>query len=399
MTRQPQLRILADDLTGALDSAAAFDGEVPVYLDAPPPMAAAARVSVVATATRDIAPDALDFALAPSLPWLADAAVAFKKVDSLLRGNTFAECAHVAAAGGFDRLVFAPAYPKQGRLAIGGRAVVMQPGDAGATPRPIGERSIAESFAALPAALTNKALTKSAPMKALRTALTVPDVHSDDDLLRLARGALQPASGERVLWCGSAGLAQALATVLGWRAAAAPATAAASAPCLLPYLLPCVLVSASQHPVVRGQWQRLAAAEPSAVYSGRGEGLALDAALTAMQQPTFDLALLDLSPAQPLSTEQAAALLAQQIDAIAQRAPRPGTLLVIGGDTLRALCRATGAYALVARAGLREGWGCARLVGGVWDGITCHSRSGAFGPPDDLVSMATLRARITRRPQ
>ena len=31
-----KVRILADDLTGALDTAAAFAGEVPVYLDAPP---------------------------------------------------------------------------------------------------------------------------------------------------------------------------------------------------------------------------------------------------------------------------------------------------------------------------------------------------------------------------
>jgi uncharacterized protein YgbK (DUF1537 family) len=153
-----------------------------------------------------------------------------------------------------------------------------------------------------------------------------------------------------------------------------------------------LLVSASHHAVVRGQWQRLAAARPTSIYSGRGEGLSLDAALAAMQAP-FNLALLDLSPVEPLTAEQAASLLARQIDAIAQRAPRPGTLLVVGGDTLCALCRATGAYALVARAGQREGWGCARLVGGSWEGITCHSRSGAFGPPDDLLAMCGLVAR------
>jgi D-threonate/D-erythronate kinase len=359
------LRILADDLTGALDSAAAFAGEVPVYLEAPPVMDDGAPLSVVATATRDIAPAALDFALAPSIPWLAAAGVAFKKVDSLLRGNTFIECAHVAREGRFDRIVFAPAYPKQGRLAINGRAVVLQPGDASAAPKPIGERSIAESFGAL------------------KMPLSVPEVRSDDDLLRVAQGAID-SPGERVLWCGSAGLAQAMATVLERRASEArpmPATPA-----------PCMLVSASHHPVVRGQWQILAAARLPAVFSGRGEGLPLDAALNAMQAP-FDRALLDLSPAEPLTAEQAATLLAQQIDAIAQRAPRPGTLLVVGGDTLRALCRATGAHALVACVGAREGWGCARLVGGRWDGTTCHSRSGAFGPPNDLLAMCGLVAR------
>lgn len=359
------LRILADDLTGALDSAAAFAGEVPVYLDAPPTSGDAAAVSAVATVTRDIAPAALSDALAASLPWLAGAGIAFKKVDSLLRGNTFVECALIARAGGFDRMVFAPAYPGQGRLTIDGHPCVRQPGAADATPQPIGERSIAECFAGLP------------------MPLSVPEVRSDEDLLRVARSAVD-IGAERVLWCGSAGLAQAFASVLDRRAAAATPPPLAADPVLL--------VSASHHAVVRGQWQRLAAAGLRAVHSGRGEGVALDVALASMQSP-FELALLDLSPAEPLSAAQAAALLAQQIEAIAARAPRPGALLVIGGDTLRALCRATGAQALVARTGAREGWGCARLVGGRWDGTVCHSRSGAFGPPDDLLAMCGLVVR------
>ena len=68
------LRLLADDLTGALDSAAAFGAGWPVQLDYPPSgVDEGAEVSVVATATRDIEPAALPEALAPSLPWLAGA--------------------------------------------------------------------------------------------------------------------------------------------------------------------------------------------------------------------------------------------------------------------------------------------------------------------------------------
>ena len=103
-----EMHILADDLTGALDTAAAFAGEVPVYLDVPAAVdVLPCPVSAVATATRDVPADSLPRLLAPSLPWLVDAELAFKKVDSLLRGNTFAECAHVARAGGFERIVFA----------------------------------------------------------------------------------------------------------------------------------------------------------------------------------------------------------------------------------------------------------------------------------------------------
>jgi uncharacterized protein YgbK (DUF1537 family) len=332
-----KLRILADDLTGALDSAAAFAGEVPVHLDAPSGGDDPAPVSVVATATRDVAPDALPSMLEPSLDWLRGADVAFKKVDSLLRGNTYAECAWLARQGGFERIVFAPAFPKQGRSTVDWRAWVTQPGSS--LPQPIGERSIADAFAGLD------------PPE-----VWVPDVRSDDDLRRVAALSTR-GSSRRWLWCGSAGLAQAFASVHGIQA---------RVEAFAPAALPLMLVSASHHAVVRRQWVRLEAAAPSLP----------------------GLVTFDLSPAERLSPEQAAALLARQAEAIARHDPEPATLIVVGGDTLRALCRATAAQSLRARASPRPGWGRARWVGGRWDGVDCHSRSGAFGADDDLLSIA-----------
>ena len=328
------LRILADDLTGALDSAATFAGEVPVFLDAPH-ASDASPVSVVATATRDVPAAEVPALLAPSLGWLRGADVALKKVDSLLRGNTFAECAQVAQ--GFTRVVFAPAFPQQGRLTRDERAWVEQPGSS--APQPIGERSIAEAFAGLPVAN-----------------LWVPDVRSDDDLRRIAALSLRESSRDW-LWCGSAGLAQALAEVHELRSAGA-------AP-IVPSTPPVVLVSASHHAVSRRQWARLRAAVA----------------------PSADLALFDLSPAERLSPTLAAELLERQTGEIAAGAVRPAALLVIGGDTLRALCRASGAMSLLAQASPRAGWGRARLVGGRWDGVPVFSRSGAFGNDEDLVEI------------
>ncbi len=328
------LRILADDLTGALDSAATFAGEVPVFLDAPG-APEGSGVSVVATATRDMPAAELPALLAPSLPWLRGADVAFKKVDSLLRGNTFVECAHVAS--GFDRVVFAPAFPQQGRLTHDGRAWVEQPG--ASMSQPIGERPIAEAFAGLPL-----------------PEVWVPDARSDDDLRRIAALSLQEAS-RGWLWCGSAGLAQALAEVHGLRSAGA-------AP-IVPSAPPVMLVSASHHAVSRRQWARLRGAVA----------------------PSADLALFDLSPAERLSPTQAAELLARQTGEIAAGPVRPATLIVVGGDTLRALCQASGARSLLAQASPRAGWGRARLVGGRWDGVPVFSRSGAFGDDEDLVEI------------
>ena len=85
---------------------------------------------------------------------------------------------------------------------------------------------------------------------------------------------------------------------------------------------------------------------------------------------------------------QAATLLHAQSRAIAAHAPRPRTLVVVGGDTLLALCQALGATGLQSEVALpRAGWGCARMLGGRWDGLVCHTRSGAFGGPQDLLEV------------
>ncbi|HMZ01725.1 MAG TPA: hypothetical protein PLU79_18900, partial [Burkholderiaceae bacterium] len=98
-------------------------------------------------------------------------------------------------------------------------------------------------------------------------------------------------------------------------------------------------------------------------------------------------ALLDLSPPTMRPAAEAAALRDRGLAAIARQAPRPGWLVVIGGDTLLGLCQATGARGLIAARGLRPGWGQARWLGGAWDGVVCHSRSGAFGGDEDLVAL------------
>ena len=352
-----KLRLLADDLTGALDSAAAFAGDVPVHLDAPPADDANA-IGVVATASRDVAPASLPTVLTPSLGWLRGADIAFKKVDSLLRGNTFVEVAWLARSGGFARTVFAPAFPQQGRLTVDGRLWLAPSAQRGA--QCVSELSMAER-------LTNLGVPEP----------WVPDVRSDDDLQRIAALSLHSDS-RHWLWCGSAGLAQALARAHGLAASPAPLQAAPS---------PLLLVSASHHEVVRRQWAVLHTALPDVPLAVRGDAKMIDAVLSALRRPC-KAALLDLAPANPLSSAaEASALLARQLDVVVASAPRPGALIVMGGDTLRALCRATGARSLLSQASPRPGWGRARWVGGCWEGVECHSRSGAFGADDDLLSM------------
>jgi uncharacterized protein YgbK (DUF1537 family) len=318
-------RILADDLTGALDSAAAFTGaqDVPVFLKSPN---SPASIQAWATGSRDVPAASLPGVLHACLPWFtAPGTLAFKKVDSLLRGNSFAEVAWLLRHGGFDGVVFAPAYPAQGRLTQGGQ-------------HRVGSETL-DLHAALAAVGVN---IHSGSVR-------VPDVLCDADLDRLAR---HPAP--RWLWCGSAGLAWALAR----QGQHAPTQSAPSTPGLTH------TITASRHPVLRGQ--------------------------------IGGLDLHDLSHPAPLPAAEAQALLQQRAQALVHTLPRPDNLVVVGGDTLLALCQAAGIHSLQAGSSPRSGWGRATLLGGPWHGVACYSRSGAFGAPDDLSALlAMLTAKET----
>ncbi len=420
LPRPLSLRLLADDLTGALDSAAAFAGAIPVHLDPPPAAAAAAAVTAtatsavseapcgpveaLATATRDIPQAELPAALACAIAWLQGADIAFKKVDSLLRGNTFAEAVHIARAGGFDEVVFAPAFPAQGRLLLDGRLCLRPPGQTGGNATADDGPDCRAAFAAL--GLPGHGIS-----------LTLPELRSDADLREIARGALLPTPRRR-LWCGSAGLAQAMAHAMAQSMAQAmtlepdgaatdahtpdahtPGSTPLDVPAECELTLsagPTLLLTASHHPVLRQQWQRLRQARPQALAGGRSPEptpAELLAALAERRQPPPDdpLIVLDLSPAEVLAPEAAAALLARQLALVVELLPRPGRLAVVGGDTLLALCRASGATGLRALASARSGWGRARWIGGRWDGVPCQSRSGAFGGANDLVEALAER--------
>ena len=355
-------RVLADDLTGALDSAAAFAGELTVCLDHWREEAPVTAVQVVATATRDILPRHLPDALHGLENWLAVADVAFKKVDSLLRGNTFAELEWLARTGRFDRLVLAPAFPAQGRHTLDGRLWLHGERQAGPT---MGDR-----LAALP------------------ITVDIPDIHNDQDLDRCLDTLVdRPQTGphaqgyrrRRTLWCGSAGLAHAWARRLN-RVPSVPERPTAAQG-------PLVLIGASHHPVSRAQWRAL---ESHLASTAGGVRLHRFSELAALQDVVTGMgsvpALFDLAPERNLTADQAAELLFAQVELLAAHLPRPGRLMVVGGDTLRALLDRCGAPILKAQASPWSGWGLFRCVSGPWAGVPVHSRSGAFGDERDLVT-------------
>lgn len=360
------LRILADDLTGALDSAAGFAGSVPVYLGHPPATGTRpSAVSVLATPTRDIPPETLPIWLAPALEWLAGGRIAFKKIDSLLRGNSYQEVAWLMHHGRFTQGVFAPAFPAQGRITHGGQHWRVQ---ADGNEQPVGS-ALQMAFAAL---ALDAGTTASVPLR-------IPEVRDDATLDALVAD-IDPQQPDARLWCGSAGLAHALARRLGL----APATGWGQA--LAASHGPTVLVSASFQASLREQWMRLDALRPGRAQARCARPEAIDATLAGLRSGAHE-GWFDLSAAERLNPDDATARLQHNTRRLAYELPRPGQLIIIGGDTLLGLCKASGATGLLAQASVQPGWGCARFIGGAWDGVPCYTRSGAFGSPDDLVEL------------
>lgn len=296
----PVLRLLADDLTGALDSAARFVplvGTVPVLWSGPVPQGTVAFDS----GTRDLDASVVPGCLMSGM--LAGGDIAFKKIDSVLRGHVALELA--ACRAGFDHCVVAPAFPAQGRTTRGGRQW-------------LGGRDV------------------GGPVPML-------DAETDADLDAIvARGRTLPG---RVLWVGTGGLAGALA---GRQAVPCPA---------LP--TPILMLIGSDHPVTLDQF-RAVSGSPNVVTADLPSGIARDAALRSITA-TFVRVLAET--------------------------PRPGTMFVTGGATLRALCEALGATGLTVDGEIEPGVPTSILRGGDWDGQRIVSKSGGFGDLGLLVRL------------
>ncbi|MBV8399993.1 MAG: hypothetical protein JOZ17_14835, partial [Acetobacteraceae bacterium] len=195
----------------------------------------------------------------------------------------------------------------------------------------------------------------------LAPGISVFDAETDDDLRRVAACGL--ASSCPVLWIGAGGLAQALA-------GEAPAQATWPLPLAILGLFGSdQAVTTRQLAACGSDWVRLA---DGAEASARVVAERLGAGNRA-------LASLDLPPG--LTRAEAARRIEAELHTLAHGLPRPGTLLVAGGETLRGLCVSLGARSLEVQGRIVPGLPRSILRGGRWDGVTVVSKSGAFGTP------------------
>jgi uncharacterized protein YgbK (DUF1537 family) len=358
------VRIIADDLTGALDAAAPFaaaGGPLPVLWDA-------ARTSghggsfALDTESREAGADGL----ATALPEIAAARIAFKKIDSLLRGRTVQEIALCLGRGVFASAVIAPAFPAQQRITRGGRQHWRKSPD--------------EPWQTVACELASELRAEGVDLRSAASAgalggrgFFLCDAEEEADLhalIEAGRGLDGP-----LLWIGTAGLARALA-------------GPGAAPTLTQMPRPLLMVVGSHHPVSLAQVEALAAHHARAVitlpmWGDAGEALGLlERRLERHGWATLVLAVPDGTGARV-----AAPWFEEVLEQAASRLAPPASLIVTGGATLMQLVRALGAEALEVEGELLPGIPLSIMQGGRWPGTMVVSKSGAFGERELLAGL------------
>jgi uncharacterized protein YgbK (DUF1537 family) len=363
---RPVVRILADDLTGALDTGAQFTGRigpVPVSLG----NTAGASNLALDSATRDEPWPAARARLRGLDGFFDGADIAYWKIDSLLRGHTLQGIATGLGLGGRRCCLLAPAFPAQDRVTRGG--VQLYRDRAGAW-RPAGP-PLPDALRALgvPARLI------ASPAELDGEGVLVCDAATDADLAAIAEAGLRLARrlDGGLLWCGSAGLARAVAGL--------------PPPTMRPRLAPVLIVVGSDHAQSRAQVQSFAETFPTQHVEIREVTRDLSARIGALLR-AGGAALVSFQLGGAAEPAEMMRRIRGALAAFLPSVERPGGLIVSGGETLRAICEVLGAERLMVAGEVRAGIPAATLVGGLWDGLPVLSKSGAFGQPRTLVNLA-----------
>lgn len=333
------LAIIADDLTGALDSAAPFAGrglhtEVALSLDAvPAAIDAGPSVVVINLASREVAPEQAARLTREALAHLPRGVRIFKKIDSRLKGNITAEL----DAMEYDCCLVAPAIPEFSRIVRNGHLE----GFGVEVPIGIADRLGAHAGRA-----------------------TIPDIASQEDM----RTGLDAALKEDIdLLIGARGLADALAQTLSGieNATLSPMPDA-----------PALFVIGSRDPITVAQIDELRAST-SMTYIAAPNG-AIKGSVAAAKGLTLVQATPGTAPANPAEVSEN--LATSVVPALTDPA---ATLLISGGATAETVLKRMGVTRFRLMGECVPGLGLAYA-----DGRCIITKSGGFGQPDTLKTIA-----------
>ena len=340
----PQILIVADDLTGSLDSAVRFvraGRRVMVarnLADMALCISQGADVISVNTASRQGSALAavrtvealVDFIDLQSVPLI------MKKVDSRLKGHPGAEGRALARLAGHDEIVAAPALPRMGRLQSGGE-------------------------------LTGTGIETAIDIRQrLGDGMVVPDVASENDLDVLVANAVTRGS---TLWLGASDLASALARAEFGEETVAPPTIAG----------PLAMMIGSRDPITVAQVDELLRCGVQVHRAPNG--------VIGLIECSSKTCVVAISAGREASTEvEAGARFAAGAARILQEM-EPKTLLCSGGETAHAILSLLGVDCMELLGEIAPGLPCCR-ISSPWGEVYLITKSGGFGHSQMLAELA-----------
>lgn len=350
MTEMPRLAIVADDLTGALDSGAAFARYGLRTLAATSPAgiervlaAGCPDILAISTQTRDASPEKARRRVAQVVAALPAGTPIFKKVDSRLKGPIAAELDEIP----FRRIVAMPAIPQFNRIVRNGCVSGFG----------------VDSPISVAAALGHHA-----------DRACIPDIAHDEDMDRWLG-----ATDRSTLLLGARTLAERVARrMAGHRN---PVDATLSFPPAL-----CV-VAGSRDVITLAQIESLLAAHPDAVHVPAPNGCLV----AEPAQPSRLMVLQAVSGPGSVAGETVAASLAASLAQLVE--PGAATRLLTGGATAEAVLQANGILVMEVLGEVLPGLPVCRA-----DDTIFITKSGGFGANDTLVRVAEMVCHISEQP-
>jgi uncharacterized protein YgbK (DUF1537 family) len=396
----PRIVILADDLSGAADCAAAchragLDTKVCLESQA---LCEPAEATALDLDSRAQPPED---ARARTLAVILEGGALYRKIDSTLRGHVALEIAatlDIAGEGAFA--VVCPAYPATGRAVIGGQVLVegqrledteiWKRGGSG----PTGLMTLLAELR--PVAVGLDVLRSGGLGAAIQTArasgarAAVCDAETEADMEAIVAGTLD-APG--VVWAGSGGLTIPLARALspGGKPSEGPVARRHG---------PTLIVVGSASSVSRRQLALLARdprvqtlfVPPSVLLEGpEGPGWrpASRAIVASVGKAGKDTVAVVIDPTAPVEPGVGPALAANLGLLTGRQLGRFGALIATGGETARAVLSAAGAGALAIRRELEPG-----VVLSACGTLPVVTKAGAFGRPESLVDAVEALRRL-----
>jgi len=378
--------IVADDLTGALDTAGAFAEQgIPTKVVAQPvandpELLRGAQVVAVNTASRHLPAEdaAAHVQQCTRLFSTQRFDIVYKKIDSTLRGNVVAETLRLMDVANRHKALVAPAFPAQGRTVTGGVVHVdgvplAQTGFANDALSPPPLEPLGDVFGVAIGREHVKAWRRGEALPRLDAGVVIADAESERDMSELFEKVADYT--DETLLVGSAGLGEMLALRLNGANGEAPGLTAISGPI--------VFVVGSRAARSREQVEKLRR-QPQTVVIDAPNGI-VGATTDAAGAEQIVIVAVENPEATGADAEEVAHRMAKTGLEIAAFM-RAEAMVVTGGDTAIAVLEESGCTIIDV---------CGNLMPGIpfstfrWKGRRMHlvTKAGGFGTPDTFVDI------------